>query len=125
MSPRQRIYVALKGRTGRFYDPQTGFRIKLNEERELVYPLGDLTRQCLNAGGLVLLPPTDNPPSESPGIISETQPGLLDGPKAKPATQDEYAYMPVQELRSVAKRKGVKLSRSDNAQSIRAKLRAL
>lgn len=126
---RQRICVALKGRTGRFYDPQTGFRIKLNEEKELVYPLGELTRQCLNAGGLVLLTPTNNPPQVSPGIISETQPGLLDAEQVeaviKPVQQDEYEYMPVYELRSLAKARGIKLSRKDTAQTIRAKLRAL
>lgn len=128
---RQRIFVRLRGSGTRFYDPATKFRIKLDEVKELVYPLGDMTRQWLNAGGLVIDPINNLPPQEAPGVnlIIDTQPDLLSVNEIeqtiKPSGHDEYDYMAVYELRSVAKSKGVKLARTDTAQAIRAKLRQL
>ena len=130
MSDRKRIYVQLKGTSGRFYDPATKFRIKLDEVKELQYPLGELTRQWLNAGGLIIAPLTNLPPEESPGVISETetQPELLSVPEIeqviKPPDHDKYDYMDVRSLRALAKQQGIKLSRTDTAQRIRTKLRA-
>lgn len=129
MSERKRIFVGLKGKAGRFYDPVTKFRIKLDEVKELQYPLGELTRQWLNAGGLTIAPLSTLPPQEPPGVISQsdTQPELLNIPEIeqtiKPAEHDELDYLPVQKLRGLAKSKGIKLSRSDTAQTIRLKLR--
>lgn len=126
---RQRIYVKLRGSGARFYDPVTKFRIKLDEVKELVYPLGDMTRQWLNAGGLVIEPTDNLPPKESPGVIStdNAQPELLsvDGIEQtiKPPSHDEYDYMAVYQLRAAAKTRGIKLNRTDSAQTIRAKLR--
>lgn len=129
---RQRIFVRLKDKTGRFFDSKTKFRVKLDEVKELVYPLGDATRECLNAGGLVITPETPTlPPPESTGIIStDIQPGLLSTAEIdeveraiKPPTKDQYDYMGIQDLRQRAKNRGIKLSRTDSAAAIRYKLR--
>lgn len=129
MSERKRIFVGLKGKTGRFYDPVTKFRIKLDEVKELQYPLGELTRQWLNAGGLIIAPLSTLPPQEPPGVISEkdSQQELLSVPEIeqaiKPPDHDKFDYMDVRSLRALAKKQGVKLSRTDTAQRIREKLR--
>lgn len=128
MSERQRIQVRLKDPSGRFYDPETKFRIKLKETKQLEYPLGALTRQSLNAGGLVIAN-IETPPQKPSDVVSteEAQPGLLSVPEIeaaiKPPDYDDYSYMQVYELRTLAKSKGIKLSRKDTAQTIRAKLR--
>ena len=128
MSERQRIQVRLKDPSGRFYDPETKFRIKLKETKQLEYPLGALTRQSLNAGGLVIAN-IETPPQKPSDVVSteEAQPGLLSVPEIeaaiKPPDHDEYSYMQVFELRALAKSKGIKLNRKDTAQTIRMKLR--
>lgn len=125
----QRIRVQLKDTTGSFYDSQTGFRIKRDEVRELKYPLGHLTRQWLNAGGLIIAPLSTLPPQEPPGVISEkdSQQELLSVPEIeqaiKPPDHNKFDYMDVRSLRALAKKQGVKLSRTDTAQRIREKLR--
>mgnify|MGYP000894048751 CR=1 FL=1 len=123
----KRIIVKLKNSMGRFYDPQTKFRIKLKEEKELAYPLGDMTRQWLNAGGLVITTSLlKSPPDKPASILSETeQPELLSSveQEIKPPRNDEYDYMSVQQLRKAAKDRGIKLARTDSAEKIRRKLR--
>lgn len=123
---RQRIYVRLKGKGGRFYDPATKFRIKLDEVQELTYPLGELTRQWLNAGGLVIEPTNTLPPQEAPGIISK-QPDMINVNKIEQSIKlpehDEYSYMSVIKLRGLAKKRRIKISRTDTAEIIRNKLR--
>lgn len=128
----KRIIVKLKNSMGRFYDPQTKFRIKLKEEKELAYPLGDMTRQWLNAGGLVITTSLlESPPDKPASILSKTeQPELLSSveidkveQEIEPPRNDEYDYMSVQQLRKAAKDRGIKLARTDSAERIRRKLR--
>jgi hypothetical protein len=72
------MLVKLKA-NGMFFDSETGFRIVYGEVKELPNKKGHLTRQALNAGGLVVVktPPPQTTPTikiDEPEYIPETIP---------------------------------------------------
>lgn len=48
------MFIAIKSKTGMFYDPETRLRIHGDEIKEVKH-IGYLTRQRLNSGGLVIV----------------------------------------------------------------------
>lgn len=141
-------YVKLKNTTGSFRDPQTGLTVVRSELAELREPVGALTRQWLIAGGLVRVnrrPAPDFAPSagddgHSSTVVASSSPQDEDNPEpteAEPTeveeappeseedekmSEEELRTMPMGALRKIAKGLGVKLQRTDNSESIVAKI---
>lgn len=94
--------VRLRLGAGMFHDPDTGFRIKTNEEKPLPEPIGDLTRRWLNAGGLVFCEPVesstvepepvaDAPVEDVPDEPVEDAPGSEEKTPVESTEEDEAA----------------------------------
>lgn len=118
----QRTMVRLADATGRFYDQETKFRIKLDEVKELLYPIGQATRQSLNAGGLIIVKDSPQPgafPSDGDQFMAiETDPVV----SPVEVLKEKLSHMTIQELRKYASDAGVKCSRFDKSFEIRSKI---
>ena len=66
--------VKLADRSGIFYDPETGFRVQRAQVVELAEPVGRLTREWLNGGGLVIVGAASQkaPSPEAKGEVSDS-----------------------------------------------------
>jgi|GEM_PF-4929375 len=99
--------VCLSNPGTQFTDPETGFRIKLNEIKPLSEPIGKKTREWLNEGGLKFVKEkvAFAPPSPAQGVAKEAAPPppAVEEPKPLPRKVSRPAVKP--------KRKPVKVKR--------------
>lgn len=111
-------YVRLKNPDGIFVDRPGNFQIFGGEVKPLPRILGNLTREFLQGGGLVVVKDEKKVASQPEAVKSETapiedEPEAADEPEMDPLTQRikelEDAYT-VPELRDMAKRLGVRIA---------------
>jgi len=75
--------IKLKDPSGMFRDPATGQTVIKGEEADLIEPVGRLTQDWLNAGGLLLVNPDKKPlapklPPAEDGNVTDEGSALLD-----------------------------------------------
>lgn len=129
--------VKLKDPSGMFVDHETGFRVKLREEKPLEEPIGRLTREWMNAGGLVLVKHVEKTVSadEMPEESSQMEPlgdaTPLDGeedvstpsPSLPPLPDEEVLRsMKAADLRKLCKSRGIQTKRWDTVNVLVKKL---
>lgn len=79
--------VKLRDQSGQYRCHVTGWRIKLTQEKPLPDFISDLTRQWLNAGGLVYCEP--NQSSTVVEAVEDVLPETVEPVKEEPGREDE------------------------------------
>lgn len=115
------MWLQQKDQTGSFVDPETGWRITLDEVRLLQEPAGHLTQLRMNAGGLVPVPaPTGADPSVEEEPDCDPEPVVVEEEQAP----IDLGQLSIEELRAMCQSRGLKYSNRSNRHVLILKLGA-